>query len=236
MPRWKAILAEADRLLFPPVCLACNARIDQAGQVLCGDCRNRLVRIDKDYCPRCGGPLLDYHCPACAEQRFAFDFARAAYVYESPVRELVHAFKYSSLRSPAAFFTPAMLRIPAASRLAGHFDFVMAVPLHPVRQRERGYNQSALLARQLARELRIRYSNPVRRVHNTASQTNLSREARLRNLDEAFALKRKAEVAGRRVLLVDDVFTTGTTVNEIAKLLKKAGAAKVAVLTASRAT
>lgn len=223
-------------MLFPPVCLACNARIDQASKIICGDCQNRLIPIKKDYCPRCGGPLRDYHCPACAEQRFAFDFARAAFVYESPVRELVHAFKYSSLRSPGAFFTPAMLRIPAASRLAGHFDIVMAVPLHPVRQRERGYNQSELIARQLARELGIEYRNPVRRICNTTSQTNLSREARLKNLDAAFALRRKAMVSGRRVLLVDDVFTTGTTVNEIAKLLKKAGAAKVAVLTASRAT
>lgn len=235
MPRWNAILTHVDKLLFPPACLACNQRTDSAAELLCADCCSKLMPVSGKYCPHCGSPLQDYRCDACSHTNFSFDFARSAFVYDSPVKELVHRLKYESLRAPADFFARSLLNIPAAARLTGSFDLVMAVPLHHVRQRERGYNQSELIARRLASGLRIPFRKPVYRRSNTVSQTNLSREARISNLKGAFALHRKANIAGKRVILVDDVFTTGTTVNEISKLLKTAGVARVAVLTAARA-
>ncbi len=233
--RWNAILAPLDKLLFPPVCLACSQPVDSAAEVLCPDCRARALPIRKNYCAKCGAPLESATCEACSHLAYAFDYARSAYIHKTPTQELVHHLKYDGLTSPAAFFSQALLSIPAAKRLRGNFDLVTAVPLHRVRQRDRGYNQSELLARRLAAELGLPYANPVLRRVNTRSQTNLSRQARLDNLSGAFVLSRKANIAGKRVIVVDDVFTTGTTVNEVAKALKAGGAARVAVLTATRA-
>ncbi|MBW6514194.1 MAG: ComF family protein [Candidatus Syntrophosphaera sp.] len=231
----KDILAQADKLFFPPNCLACGSRTDSAEEALCANCRDLLLPIRETYCGKCGGPLRDYGCEACSQTDFCFDFARSAYVYQRPAQELVHGLKYGFLRSPAKFFTDALLEIPALARFGEGFDLVMAVPLHHVRQRERGYNQSELIARKLALKLGLPYARPVCRRYNTRSQTNLSREARLGNLSGAFALEGKADVKGKRVILVDDVFTTGTTANEVSRLLRDSGAAKIAVLTATRA-
>ncbi len=229
------ILSAVDKLLFPPLCLACGCRIDSASQVLCEQCQERLVPILENYCLKCGSPLENYNCEACSHLDFVFDFARAAFVYQSPTRELVHSLKYDSLTSPAAFFSRALMEIPAANRFGARFDCVCAIPLHRVRKRERGFNQAELLARKLASMLGLPYVQPIYRRVYTRSQTNLSRQARLENLAGAFALRRKSDIAGKRVILVDDVFTTGSTVNEASKLLKDAGAARVAVLTATRA-
>jgi ComF family protein len=231
----KTTLTALDNLFFPPTCLHCGAGIDSAAQVLCGDCILAAQPILENYCDKCGSPLRDYNCPACSETDFAFDLARSAYVYKDPVESLVHQLKYNSLRSPARFFATALLNIPAAGRFAKGYDLVSSVPLHHVRKRDRGYNQSELIARKLARELGLPYGEPVFRKINTLSQTNLSSAARRANLQGAFALRKNANLAGKRVILLDDVFTTGSTVNEIAQLLKSGGAAKVLVLTATRA-
>ncbi len=233
--RWNAILDSVDKLLFPPVCLACNLPVDAAAEVLCPECRERLLPIAENYCDKCGAPLENYRCEACSHLAYEFDYARSAYVHQTPAQELVHHLKYDALRSPAFFFGHALLGIPAAKLFRGHFDLVTAVPLHRVRQRERGYNQSELLGRALAEELGIPFVQPVLRHVNTRSQTHLSRQARLDNLSGAFSLRRKANVSGQRVIVVDDVFTTGTTVNEVSRVLKAGGAARVAVLTATRA-
>ncbi|HPK83788.1 MAG TPA: ComF family protein [Candidatus Syntrophosphaera sp.] len=233
--RWNAILGSVDKLLFPPVCLACNESVDSAAEVLCSQCRERLQPIMENYCDKCGAPLADYRCEACSHLAFKFDYARAAYVFKTPAQELVYHLKYSDIRSPAVFFSQALMSIPAAKRFRGNFDLVTAVPLHRVRERDRGYNQSELLGRALAFELGIPFSQPVIRRQNTRSQTNLSRQARLDNLSGAFTLRRGANVGGQRIIVVDDVFTTGTTVNEVSQVLKAGGASRVAVLTATRA-
>ncbi|HPH60866.1 MAG: ComF family protein [Candidatus Cloacimonetes bacterium] len=233
--RWNAILGSVDKLLFPPVCLACNSPVDTAADVLCAECRERLLPIRENYCDKCGAPLENYRCEACSHLAYEFDYARSAFVFKAPVQELVHHLKYDALRSPAVFFSQALLSMPASKRFRGNFDLVTAVPLHRVRERERGYNQSELLGRALAFELGIPFAQPVLRHQNTRSQTNLSRQARLDNLSGAFALRRNADVAGKRIIVVDDVFTTGTTVNEVSHVLKAGGASRVAVLTATRA-
>lgn len=235
MSRWKDTLASLDRLLFPPCCLACHGATESAADVLCPDCRDKLVPIRGKYCRKCGALLDGYRCYACSQTDFSFTFARSALVYQSPVQELVHSLKYSELRSPASFFAKAMLDTPSRVRFAEKYDFVMAVPLHRVRQRERGCNQSELIARRIARELGLPCEKPVFRRYYTESQTNLSWERRKDNLKDAFGVRRNAELADKSIILVDDVFTSGTTVNEIARVLKANGARKVAVLTASRA-
>jgi len=209
--------------------------MQSAEEVVCAECKAQAVPINDKYCLKCGSPLLDEKCEPCSEMEFHFDFARAAYTYETPAKELIHRLKYDNLRSPAKYFSGEMCRIPSAIRFKEGFDLMIAVPLHHVRKRDRGYNQSELIARKLSSQLGITYAKPVYRRLNTISQTNLSRDARIGNLAGAFALRRNADIAGKRILVIDDVFTTGSTVNEIAKLLKDQGAARVAVLTAARA-
>jgi competence protein ComFC len=235
LPHWKAILNSVDNLFFPPVCLACSERIERVKDVLCSSCRELLSPITENYCDKCGAPMIDFTCPYCAERDFVFDIARAAFIYRNPVQELIHIFKYDAFLAPADFLSQALLEIPDAQKIAHNFDCITSVPLHPVRYRERGYNQSELIARKLAIKWNLPYIEPVKRHLPTESQTTLNIEERINNLKNAFSLKKNINIAGKRVILVDDVFTTGTTVNEVSRILKKGGASKVAVLTAARA-
>lgn len=233
--RSKDILLRVEKLFFPPVCLACNAQVDSVAQTLCENCRDMLVPITDGFCAKCGGPLQDGKCDACSRTDFSFDLARSAYIYQTPVREMIHHLKYDSLLSPAAFLANAMAAAITREDPDASYDYILPVPLHHVRERGRGYNQSGLIARKLTALLGIPLAKLVCRKSNTRSQTNLSREARLKNLHGAFALRGGAQVRGKRILLVDDVFTTGTTANEISRLLKGNGAEKLFVLTAARA-
>jgi len=235
LPHWKAILTSIDNLFFPPVCLACSERIEKVKDVLCSSCKELLSPIKENYCDNCGAPMIDYTCPYCSETDFVFDIARAAFIYQSPVRELIHNFKYNFFLAPASFFSQALQEIPEAQKLAQNYDYITAVPLHRVRYRERGYNQSELIARKLAIKWNLPYIEPVKRHLPTESQTTLNLEERLNNLNNAFRLKKNIDLSGKRIILVDDVFTTGTTVNEVSRVLKEGGASKVAVLTAARA-
>jgi ComF family protein len=162
----------------------------------------------------------------------AYARAWSLYPYVPPLQDAIRLFKYRGKVTLAAALGDLM---NAAIREAPAVDLVMPVPLHPSRLREREFNQSLLLADRLSRRhgLPLSYDNLVR-VRRTASQTDLSRAARLKNLRRAFAVARPEEVGGKRILLVDDVMTTGTTVNECAKALRKAGAADVTVCTLAR--
>ncbi len=222
-------------LLIPPVCLACHQRLDNAGDTICEECKERVALLTDDYCPKCGSPLEDHVCEACAEHSYSFDLHRSVFRYGDVVQNLIHGLKYNERRKVAGYFGSAMRSRTAETGEFDGFDYVMAVPLHRVRKRERGYNQSELLGKELAKGLGIPYRELVGRRLYTLSQTRLSKQQRERNLEGAFRLKRRAGLAGKNVIIVDDVFTTGTTVDRISKLLKDNGAAKVAVMTAARA-
>ncbi|MEW6542646.1 MAG: ComF family protein [Nitrospirota bacterium] len=150
----------------------------------------------------------------------------------SPLREAIHLLKYRGKVALAAtlgdLMGTAMDQLPA-------FDLLVPVPLHPTRLKEREFNQSLLLADRLNRRLRLPLSyDNLLRVRRTDPQTELTRSARLKNLRRAFAVRRPGDIEGKRILLVDDVLTTGTTVNECAKALRRAGAADVYVYTLAR--
>lgn len=229
--------------VFPRHCYDCGEPIHEPGRnVLCPVCTDVLLerRIDRHFCAVCGLPLPghsdgDSLCLTCmAEERY-FDRARSFFPYDSPIAPVVRAYKFRGdfylgprllkgiLRSAGA---PPGIEIPSA---------VVAVPLHPRRLRERGYNQSALLGRVLARWLdRPLLPGVLRRTRHTSRQTGLSRTARRDNVRGAFRVARPGAVDGLNLLLVDDVMTTGATVDECCKVLKRAGAAEVQVITLAR--
>jgi ComF family protein len=204
-------------------------------------CGESLRAIEPPFCQVCAEPFPgdipgDFTCPNCAGRRHAYDFAVCRWLSRGPVREAVHRFKYEgalSLRLPLA-----RLMVPGLEdvRLAGAPWLLVPVPLHPRKKRERRYNQSAELARTLARLTGLTWCDVLRRIRYTDSQAGLDREGRLKNLKGAFAVHPRAaeRITGREILLIDDVLTTGATAHECARTLRHAGAARVAVLTVAR--
>ncbi len=227
-------------MVLPPSCLACHAAVSEAGG-LCPDCWNRISFIGRPCCARCGLPFTieaapDAICGDCARVPPVFDRARAAFLYEGAGRELILAFKMADRSWLAPRLATWLQR--AAAPLLPETDLVVPVPLHRWRLLARRFNQAAVLARLMAREADVAMvPDLLVRTRRTATQTRLSRVERRRNVRGAFAVRRSRAplVAGRNVLLVDDVMTTGATVSACARALRKAGAARVDVTTLARA-
>ncbi|ABQ28268.1 ComF family protein [Geotalea uraniireducens] len=228
-------------ILFPPLCHICKTFIPDAGDIhLCAGCREKLIPLNSPLCLVCGVPFatengIDHLCGPCLSHPPAYAAARAALVFSGPVQDLVHRFKYGHkvhLCRPLGLLTAGHLAGFAAHVAA---DLVIPVPLHKKRLRWRGYNQAVLLGGILAKQWRLPLlRHNLRRVRWTEPQVNLAATERAENVRGAFAVTDKDAVAGKRVILVDDVYTTGSTVAECAKTLKCAGAEAVFVVTAAR--
>ena len=208
-------------LVFPMECAGCG----EEGKVLCPECVSGLPRLERPFCPLCADPGFNGPCPRCAAIGPAIDGVRAPFLLEEPLRKLVHRFKYQHMRAAA----PALGEL-LAGFIAGWPDnqLVLApVPLHPRRMRERGYNQAALLARELSNRTGLPVKEGLlRRVEHSRPQVeSASSEERVRNVAGAF--EATADASGLRVLLLDDVITTGSTAFACAAALKDAGAEKV---------
>ena len=230
----------ATSLLYPPVCTICRGKT-RAGEYLCAPCETKALRIVAPFCQQCSEPFAGkitgaFTCANCAHRTIYFDAAVAAYRGRGVVRQIIHDFKYGRqiyLRHLVARWLCAALD---DERLRGReFDLVVPVPLHPTRQRERGFNQASLLAELLSARTAIRCKPVLKRIRYTTTQTALDRAERMENLHNAFRLRKNADVRGLRVLLIDDVLTTGSTLSECARVLKRAGATSVHAATAARA-
>jgi ComF family protein len=225
-------LTELLNLLFPPVCINCHERIAEQSMWLCGNCFDRLSPLPEEHCPKCGYPTEGNECSNCAVNSYVFSRAGAVFLYDGPAKALVQALKYDGKRRIAEWFAAQMHKLLLQDKTLTDVDVITAVPLHRVRRRERGYNQSDLIARALAARLGKPYAEKaLRRTVYTASQTKLGGASRRKNLQDAFRAGR-FEHSGKSFLLIDDVFTTGTTVNEASRALLRAGAKEVFVLTA----
>jgi len=228
-------------LVFPPLCHCCKAYIPNAGRVLlCNDCMDTASIIESPFCTVCGIPFItekgfDHPCGRCTVTPPSFDSASAPFIYEGVVRDLIHRLKYDGrirCRRPLALMT--------AERLAGFVknsdsDLIIPVPLHVRRIRQRGFNQAILIGEILSKEWQLPMERRLlKRIRWTEPQINLAASERAANVKGAFALDNPAKIKGRRVILIDDVLTTGSTVSECSKVLKRAGAAAVIVATVAR--
>jgi len=230
-------LTAALDLLFPPFCPVCRAALGVGRRdPLCGACWVGIERIAPPWCRRCGAPLsIEGLCGECRTGRRPFAYARAAARYGPIAREALHAFKFGGHRALAAPLGDLLAELGMAVLPGAAPDVLVPVPLHPSRLRERGYNQALLLAARLGRAWGVTVAaGTLGRSVATASQTDLDAAARRKNVRGAFAVLRPETVAGRHVLLVDDILTTGATVGECARCLMAAGAAAVGVLTVAR--
>lgn len=221
-------------LLYPPRCLVCNT-LGESG--LCAGCAAQIMPVAAPFCAVCGQTLAPDGggCAGCHRRRPAFVRARAMGAYDGVLRHAVHQFKYRDrpqLAVPLGRLLAAFARQQAPALNGLRFDALLAVPMHPVRQRQRGYNQSARLAQVAGRELGLPIStSALVRIRSTRPQVGLSAEARRTNLHGAFAVQQPEAVTGKTLLLIDDVVTSGSSLYECSVTLKAAGAAAVYALT-----
>ena len=236
------LLRETLLLVYPPMCAGCSrAFYSERSEPFCRDCFIALDLISEPYCPLCGIPFssektTNHLCGDCLGSVHRFDRARATGFYQGLIREVIHRFKYGAktfLVRPLA----RMLIGPGNELTRMHrIDTIVPVPLHCKRLRQRGFNQASLLARRLGSLLKIPvdYSS-LKRTRWTDPQIGLNRNQRAANVKNAFSLKAREKIKGKGILLLDDVLTTGETVNQCVRVLKKDGGAReVVVLTVAR--
>ena len=236
----RSAISKALNFAYPPVCISCGAIAGSHHPLLlCGKCLETVVSRPRHMCPRCGAamyrePEPGAPCPRCYKDHINFAQAVSAGDYEGPLGSVVRTLKFGRMRSLAAPLAGELADAVASGGLHGEVDIVTTVPLHWTRFMKRGFNQSALIAKNVARRLRLKYARTLRRVRRTTPQTRLSAAARRKNPLNAFAAVGKEKVAGKNMLLIDDVMTTGGTLMECTRILRRAGAKKIYVAVVAR--
>lgn len=227
-------------LVYPRPCAGCGEQALEGEGHLCWECRRRLSFVERPFCGRCGDPVdgvvdREYLCSLCSRKLPAFDLARSAVRHRGPFRRALHGFKYGHATFLA---TDLAVLVTACVKNEYHgrpLDAVTAVPLYHTRLRERSYNQAALLAAQVSRMLGLPFMpRCLERAQDTGTQTHLTASERRENVKRAFRARNESWIKGRNWLLVDDVMTTGATVDACSRVLSAAGAAGVYVVTAAR--
>ncbi len=240
-------LSQLIDIIYPPRCHICGRFVSPdedrvSSHHLCDDCLADLTPITHPICTVCGLPFStrkgeDHLCENCLRKRPWYDSVRAPYLYSGPLVEAIQRFKYgsetqltSSLGTLLSSFAIELVPNPLTAD-----SLTVPVPLHIRRLRERGFNQSLLLAKVVATDLgtQLDYLSLVR-IRHTRAQTGLRKEERRKNVKDAFSIIYPEIIKGKKILLVDDVFTTGYTLNECARTLKKSGAMVVICLTLAR--
>lgn len=219
-------------LIYPPYCLVCNVAGEQ---YLCPKCIEQIDIIEPPYCRKCGIPCESYHCPDCRERELDFEYACSAGTYDGVLRGAIHALKYEFHLALAQPLGELMVRCFPNTRLAGNVDIAVPIPIHRSRMLDRGFNQASELLLVLSRRVSLPIALDVLySARRTRDQVGLSHDERAENVKGAFAVGNSDKIIGKRVLLVDDVMTTGSTLNEAAKMLKTHGATQVYGYTLAR--
>ncbi len=216
-------------LLFPRRCPICDRPVDKIGNDICKACLPKIRYVESPYCLKCGKPLKDdakEYCMDCINATHIFDRGRALYEYDT-VKEAIYRFKYEGRKEYATFFGRQLAKRLSKEILSWKPDAILPVPLHKDRLKERGYNQAFLLARELGRALNIPVNEEILyRKRATIPQKELNVKERQNNLKNAFKI-RQNDVKLKTIIVVDDIYTTGSTMNGIAQCLKEAGTEKI---------
>lgn len=243
--RWRVVVDSLASVLVPSDCRICTRALDRLSTLpVCDLCLTLLVRAEDLACSLCG-ERLDYLtqeaapvCGVCRRLAPRFDFAISFGAYDGALRKLVHLLKYERLRPAAQILGGKLAEAVDSCGVHEKPVLVVPVPLHRSKLRQRGFNQSELIARAALKRLpasrfELHYGN-LRRVRATESQTGLTRHQRRQNVRGAFVAASPERLKDRSVLIVDDVYTTGTTLNECARIVRAAGARHVVVATVAR--
>ncbi len=219
--------------LFPPICLSCNQEIDKG--LVCFQCLYKINRSPLGVCAKCGYPLgYNQDCQHC-KSMLILPRTRALGFYSEPWLPLIHALKYQGKKSLAKIFGRSMSGLLNSDPMLKQADALVPIPLHSARKRERGFNQAELLSLEISDQTGIPILNALKRKKNTKSQITLDPKERIENMQGAFIIKDKQMVINKRVILIDDVITTGATISSAAQVLQNAGAQEVYGLVVARA-
>ena len=232
------LLAGFTDLVYPACCILCKNNLGPLEKTpqLCFACQSKLEKNRPPFCRRCSRPLENpahHFCRNCQIMPLEFTQAWGVFLYNDTMQRLLHLFKYGHKTSLRHFFFHQINVFAQHYNLnLSAYDVIVPIPLHSTRQRERGYNQSFLIAQMLTEEFRIPLvSHNLIRVRHTPNQARLSQKERWTNIEAAFKMKRPKMFHHKNILLVDDLYTTGATVSQAAKILKTAQAKTINVLT-----
>lgn len=226
------VLKTALNILYPRRCPVCHRILRDQKNLICPECEGVFQPITEDYCLKCGSPVKpeEEYCRECAGRRRSFDEGRGVFLYDQKMKKSLIRYKYYGCREYADYYALSMYRYGRRNILRWKPDVIIPVPLHRRKLRMRGFNQAGVLAERLGMLLDIPVSeSALRKIRGTRSQKKLDAAERRKNLRQAFQAERRLD--GLTVLLVDDVYTTGNTVESAAACLKEAGAEKVCFLT-----
>jgi competence protein ComFC len=214
--------------VYPPFCFLCDKKLESESLLLCKDCWNKQPKMKETYLPAEKMPYI----PGPVKWMVG---SFACFQYSEITQEFIHFFKYKKFEELSFSFAAELAKVLDKSSTHDLFDLLVPIPLHKNRLKERGFNQSELLAKALSEQTRIPVNkNSLVRIRYTQPQAKMSRKERIKNVKGAFQLKGSLEIKNKTILLVDDVLTTGSTMNECAKILKSGGAHKVYSLTITR--
>ncbi|MGN0242335.1 MAG: ComF family protein [Candidatus Weimeria sp.] len=222
------IAREAGRLLFPPRCPSCDGLLAPDEKSICRDCEKLVVRVRGNFCQTCGRLLKkrgEITCPDCGRYHHVFSEGRPLYEYEGPIREAVYRFKYKGRKSYADAFACDAVDL-WGEWIKASADVIVPVPMNAKKLRQRGYDQADVLAHAISAECGIQYRHLLERVRETVPMKALSRSERQNNLKNAFQVS-DFDVKLKKILLVDDIYTTGSTLDECARVLLAEGASEV---------
>jgi competence protein ComFC len=235
---WEAFLG----FFYGEVCEACDKERATAKEgYVCASCRTEVKLIEPPFCQRCGsmfpGEITStFQCGNCRNLELEFSYARAVATADGILLDILHRYKYENALWVEPFVTELFVDVAGPKVKAGEWDMIVPVPLHPRRQKEREFNQAEVLGRALSKATDIALETRfLQRTIDTRTQTRLSRTQRSENVRRAFRFRgRKGELAGKRMIVVDDVLTTGATASACARLLRQNGAEEVCVWTLAR--
>lgn len=228
-------------LIYPEknTCFICEDYDESINdKYICSHCRKLLKKLEPPLCKKCSKPInyssTTEFCPECCEEEKYFEISKSPYAYEGLIKKAIYSYKYYNKPYFYKLFGNLLVDYMISTDYKD-FDCIVAVPLHSSKMRKRGYNQSELIGKYISNKLSIPYVDALKRTKKTAKQSEQNKLQRKKNLKDAFEIKNsKDKIINNTVLLVDDIYTTGSTVDECSKVLINNGASKVYVITIAR--
>ncbi len=235
----RRVIEKLIELIYPPSCPMCEEIVIPKGNKICESCKDKLTLISEPRCKKCSKPIEQEekeYCSDCEHKEFSFNYGYSLWIYEKDIQKSIIAFKYHHKKEYADFYTDEIVRHLGNKIRHIDPDIIVAVPIHWTKHRERGYNQAEILAINIGEAMGIMViPELLRRNKKTLPQKQLSNKERLRNLQKAFEVNQKVydKMPSKvdKVLLIDDIYTTGSTIEACTNILKKSGIKQVYFLT-----